>query len=81
VMPYTVSMGVYALEPAAIAELEAGCYCDLPDLVTALLGRGAAVGSFPFDGYWLDIGREDDFRRAQADAEWLFPGLPKAVAR
>ena len=33
-----------------------------------LLSRGAPVGSYAYDGYWLDIGREDDFRRAQADA-------------
>jgi NDP-mannose synthase len=69
VLAYTVSMGVYVLEPAAIAGLRAGERCDFPDLVLALLAQGAAVGSYAYDGYWLDIGREDDFRRAQADAE------------
>ena len=74
-MSYTVSMGVYVLEPEAVARVPAGAYFDLPDLVLALLADGAAVGAYAFDGYWLDIGREDDYRRAQADAPELVPRL------
>jgi NDP-sugar pyrophosphorylase family protein len=74
-MSYTVSMGVYVLEPEAIERVPAGEYFDLPDLVLALLADGAPVGAYPFDGYWLDIGREDDYRRAQADAAELVPQL------
>jgi NDP-sugar pyrophosphorylase family protein len=74
-LSYTVSMGIYVLEPAAIEHVPAGRYFDLPDLVLALLAAGAPVGSYPFDGYWLDIGREDDYRRAQADAARLIPEL------
>ena len=81
-LAYTVSMGIYVLEPSAIAQLRPGDRCDFPDLVLALLSRGAAVGSYPYDGYWLDIGREDDFRRAQADAaRVLGEPLPQEFAR
>ena len=77
---YTVSMGVYVVEPVALEELTSGERCDFPELVLALLARGAAVGSYAFDGYWLDIGREDDFRRAQADADQVLAGLlPQGV--
>ena len=72
-LAYTVSMGVYVLEPAAIAALRPGERLDFPDLVLALLAQGAAVGSYAYDGYWLDLGREDDFRRAQADAAAVLP--------
>jgi NDP-mannose synthase len=68
-LPYTVSMGIYVVEPEAVEHVPAGRYYDLPDLVQALLAAGSPVGSFPFDGPWLDIGREDDYRRAQAEAE------------
>jgi NDP-sugar pyrophosphorylase family protein len=68
-------MGVYVLEPAVVAYIPAGRYYDLPDLVLALLAAGAPVGSYAFDGYWLDIGREDDYRRAQSDAVDLMPEL------
>ena len=81
-LAYTVSMGVYVLEPAAIALLSPGDRCDFPDLVLDLLSRGAAVGSYAYDGYWLDIGREDDFRRAQADAATVLgEPLPQEFAR
>jgi len=80
-LAYTVSMGVYVVEPAAIALLSPGERCDFPDLVLALLSRGAAVGSYAYDGYWLDIGREDDFRRAQTDADELLADLLGEPAR
>jgi NDP-sugar pyrophosphorylase family protein len=68
-LAYTVSMGIYVVEPEAVAHVPARRYYDLPDLVQALLAAGAPVGSFAFDGPWLDIGREDDYRRAQEQAE------------
>jgi NDP-mannose synthase len=74
-LPYTVSMGVYVLEPAAVRYVPRGRAFDLPDLVLALLEAGEQVGSYAFDGYWLDIGREDDYRRAQSDAAGLLPTL------
>jgi NDP-sugar pyrophosphorylase family protein len=37
---------------------------DLPDLVLKLLKEGQKVNVFNFDGYWLDIGRPDDYERA-----------------
>jgi NDP-sugar pyrophosphorylase family protein len=74
-LSFTVSMGVYVLEPDVLEHVPAGRHTDLPDLVLALLAAGLAVGSYEFDGYWLDIGREDDYRQAQADAERLLPQL------
>jgi NDP-mannose synthase len=68
-------MGVYVVERAAVDHVPPRQYYDLPDLVLALLAAGAPVGSYPYDGYWLDIGREDDYRRAQADATRLLPKL------
>jgi NDP-sugar pyrophosphorylase family protein len=77
----TVSMGVYVLDPAALGYVPAGRYYDLPDLVVALLEAGERVGSYAYDGYWLDIGREDDFRKAQADIDRLLPDLlPEAAS-
>jgi NDP-sugar pyrophosphorylase family protein len=72
---YRVSMGVYALEPAAIKYIPDGEAFDLPDLVQALLAAGESVGSYAHDGYWLDIGRHDDYERAQRDADRVLPRL------
>ena len=72
---YVVSMGVYALEPRALAVVPVGERFDMPDLVLGLLEQGAPVGSWLYDGYWLDIGRHDDFEQAQEDYEELLPRL------
>jgi NDP-mannose synthase len=62
---YHVSMGVYAYEPAVLRCIKAGEYLDFPDLVLRLLERGERVCAYPTDCLWLDIGRPDDYARAQ----------------
>jgi len=44
-------------------------------LSVALLEAGLPVGAFPYDGYWLDIGRHDDYQQALADYEEILPRL------
>jgi NDP-sugar pyrophosphorylase family protein len=74
-LSYTVSMGVYALEPSVRAHVPADRPFDLPDLVHALLAAGEPVGAYPYDGYWLDIGRHDDYETAIAEFDELLPDL------
>jgi len=70
-LKYLVSMGVYVMEPSVLELIPAGEYLDLPTLVNRLLERGVRVHSYHHRGYWLDIGRPDDYQQAQAD----FPNL------
>lgn len=63
-MHYRVSMGVYVFEPRILDYLEPKKYRDFPDLVKQLIDSGERVNSYPFSGYWLDIGRHDDYARA-----------------
>jgi NDP-sugar pyrophosphorylase family protein len=72
---YVVSMGVYVMEPRALDYIEPGGYMDLPDLVLRLIDAGEQVGSHVFDGFWLDIGRHDDYERAIQEYEQLKPLL------
>ena len=37
------------------------------DLVLDLLDRGEPPASYAFEGFWLDIGRPDDYDRANAE--------------
>lgn len=62
---YSVSMGIYVYEPRVLKHIERGKYLDFPDLVLRLLNRGEKVSAFPADCLWLDIGRPDDYARAQ----------------
>jgi NDP-mannose synthase len=62
---YHVSMGVYVYEPEVLRYIKPGEYLDFPDLVLRLLGSGQRVSAYLTDCLWLDIGRPDDYARAQ----------------
>lgn len=66
---YRVSMGVYAFSPEVLEQVGQGERLDFPDLILRLLAAGKRVRSVAFEGYWLDIGRHDDFARAQEEFE------------
>ena len=61
---YEVSMGIYIFEPVILNYIPLNQKLDLPDLMLNLLKAGQKVNVFKFDGYWLDIGRPDDYERA-----------------
>jgi NDP-mannose synthase len=80
-LPFVVSMGVYVMEPRALEYIDAGAHLDLPDLVLRLLDAGEGVGSYLFEGYWLDIGRHEDYERAILEYESLRAELEPADER
>ncbi len=64
---YMVSMGVYVFEPKVLEYIPKGQYLDLPDLVKKMIAAGEKVVSFPYTGYWQDLGRPDDYEQATRD--------------
>jgi NDP-sugar pyrophosphorylase family protein len=64
---YVVSMGMYVFEPEVLNYIPKNEYLDFPDLVLKLIAAGEKVLSFPFDGYWKDLGRQDDYQQAAED--------------
>ena len=68
---YWVSMGVYVFEPRVLEYIPKGRRFDLPDLIRALIENGERAIGYEHSGYWLDIGRPDDYQRAQDD----FPNM------
>jgi NDP-sugar pyrophosphorylase family protein len=61
---YSVSMGIYLFEPEILKYIPRNQRLELPELVTKLMGQGQRVNVYQFDGYWLDIGRPDDYEKA-----------------
>lgn len=61
---YAVSMGIYIFEPAVLQYIPPNQHFDLPELVMRLMKEGLPVNVYNFDGYWLDIGRHDDYEKA-----------------
>jgi NDP-sugar pyrophosphorylase family protein len=61
---YAVSMGVNVLTRRSLKIIPKGNRYDMPDLVHELIRRNLSVMCYVFDGYWLDIGRPDDYKIA-----------------
>lgn len=72
---YQVSMGVYVFEPRVLSYIQPHVYLDFPDLIKNLLRDGQHVGGYPFDGYWLDIGRHEDYAQAMDEFDQMRPSL------
>ena len=64
---YTASMGVYIFEPRVLEYIPEGKYLDFPDLILKLIAAGEKVFGYAFDGYWMDLGRPDDYAQANQD--------------
>ncbi len=62
-----VNAGVYLLEPAAFDHIEGDGPMNMTDLIGRLIEAGETVVSFPIHEYWMDIGRLDDYDKAQRD--------------
>ncbi|MGW1212609.1 nucleotidyltransferase family protein [Streptomyces sp. NPDC002499] len=66
-MDYRVSMGVYGLSRSTLAGYTAGLPLGFDELVLDLLKTQNPPHAYDFEGYWLDIGRPDDYDRANAE--------------
>ncbi|MFJ6217081.1 sugar phosphate nucleotidyltransferase [Streptomyces sp. NPDC092296] len=66
-LDYSVSMGVYGLSRDTLSRYTPGLPLGFDDLVLDLLKADTPPAAYDFDGYWLDIGRPDDYDRANAE--------------
>lgn len=72
---FHVSMGIYVFEPRVLTYIPKGEYMDFPDLVLRLIKEGERVTGYPFEGYWQDLGRADDYEQAVQDFSALRPQI------
>ena len=66
---FFVNAGIYLLDPALVKSVEPGTRIDMPTLLERQIDGGNAVNMFPIHEYWLDIGRMDDFNKAQTEVQ------------
>ena len=72
---FLVSMGIYVFEPRVLDYIPYNEYLDFPDLVLKLIAAGERVVSYPYEGYWMDLGRVDDYEQAVRDFETIRPQI------
>lgn len=66
-LEFLINSGIYVVEPRAIAHVPRERYFDATELIAALAAAGRLVAAFPITDYWLDVGRHDDFHKADRD--------------
>ncbi|MEZ8470164.1 nucleotidyltransferase family protein [Vibrio splendidus] len=64
---FFVNAGIYVVSPRVIQSVEKNLKIDMPTLLERHMEDRQKVLMFPIHEYWLDIGRIDDFNRAQTD--------------
>jgi NDP-mannose synthase len=74
-LSYSVSMGVYAMSRSTLARYPRDVPFGFDDLVLDLLARQDRPRAYHFKGYWLDIGRPDDYDEANRTFGELRPIL------
>jgi NDP-sugar pyrophosphorylase family protein len=72
---YRVSMGVYGMSRATIDPYPEGLAFGFDELVLDLLEQGRPPATHDFDGFWLDIGRPEDYDEANRSFATVRPLL------
>lgn len=69
VQQFSVSTGIYVMEPAVFDFIPEGVPFGFDELMREMLVRDEPVHVYEHEGSWIDIGRIEDLRRAQEQAE------------
>jgi len=64
---FFINAGIYLLDPVLVKSVVPGTRVDMPTLLEREIDNGKVVNMFPIHEYWLDIGRMDDFHKAQTE--------------
>lgn len=69
VLHYLVSMGVYMVNRRCLDVIPQDTFYGFDHLMLDLIKLGTPATVRPFNGYWLDIGRPEDYEQACIDVE------------
>lgn len=64
---YYSNGGIYLMKKEVIKHIPKNSYFNSTDLIETLIDKKYKVVYYPFSGYWLDIGKHEDYERAQKD--------------
>jgi len=72
IQKFFVSAGIYMLNPETLSMIPKNEFYDMPTLFEALIQNHKKSISFPIHEYWLDIGRMEEYERANSDYFGVF---------
>jgi dTDP-glucose pyrophosphorylase len=69
---FFVSAGIYMLSPDCISHIPENEFYDMPTLFEKLIAMNENTVSFPLREYWLDIGRMEEYEKANLEYHEVF---------
>ncbi|SVD28024.1 uncharacterized protein METZ01_LOCUS380878, partial [marine metagenome] len=67
---FFINAGIYVLDKKLINKVDGNSYLDMTDLLENELEAGD-INAFPIYEYWLDIGRTEEYERANREIQDL----------
>jgi NDP-sugar pyrophosphorylase family protein len=64
---FFINAGIYVLDPKLINQIDSDSFLDMPNLFEAQIEKGEKISVFPIHEYWLDIGRMEEYERANRE--------------
>lgn len=64
---YYSNAGIYIVKQEHTKRIPKNSFFNATDLIEELINEGKKVTHYPILGYWLDIGKPEDFKKAQED--------------
>lgn len=68
---YYSNAGIYLIKREVLNLIPKGAFYNATDLMELLIQKNQNVISYPILGYWLDIGKHEDFIKAQEDIKHI----------
>jgi dTDP-glucose pyrophosphorylase len=69
---FFVSAGIYMLSPEILEYIPQNEFYDMPTLFEKLINENKNIVSFPLREYWLDIGRLEEYKKANEEYDEVF---------
>ena len=64
---YYANAGIYLIKKDVIKEIPKQQFFNATDLMELVMNTDKKLIHYPIRGYWLDIGKHEDFEKAQKD--------------
>lgn len=68
---YFSNAGIYLIKTSVLELIPKNSFFDITDLMEKVIDLNMKLITFPINGYWLDIGKHDDYKKAQEDIKHL----------
>jgi len=68
---YYANAGIYLIKNSLLNLIPKNTFFNATDLIELLIQKKYKITHFPILGYWLDVGKHEDYKKAQEDIHYI----------